>query len=208
MGVFMDERIYTALLLFSGVIFMGLLWAAVRLISGSPDADMDRFQIWVLGLFALIFLAVAASYLWYNVKFVQHQGRYFFWGLLPVSVAVALGWREVMQPLQGTITGLLTAVLATAIAIAGYFSGGLNKWTLLSMGLIALLLLLQPLLLLGTNKAATRRPLGWLNPWLARPAVARLLFMLRFGAWSLPFVLLFALDLLIPFMLIVPQLRG
>ena len=59
---------------------------------------MDRFQFWVLGFLMLMLLAVAASYVWYNLKFVQHQGRYLLWGMLPISVFVALGWRELMQP--------------------------------------------------------------------------------------------------------------
>ena len=57
----MDERIYLALLIFSGIIFAGLLWSVVRLISGPPDTDMDVFQIMVLFLFVVILLAVVAS---------------------------------------------------------------------------------------------------------------------------------------------------
>ena len=111
LGVFMDERVYTLLFVFSGVIFFGLLWALVRFICGRPEADMDRFQFWVLGLLVMMVFAVFASYLWYNAKFVQHQGRYLFWGMLAISALVALGWREVMQPLQGKVTGFLLGCL-------------------------------------------------------------------------------------------------
>lgn len=208
MGVFLDERIYTALLLFSGVIFLGLLWATVRFISGPPDTDMDSFQIFVLVLFGVMLLAVTASYAWYNVQFVQHQGRYFFWGLLPISAIVALGWREVFQPLQGVITGMLALVLTAGIAVTGSAAGTLDKWSLLSTALITLLLLLQPLLLAGTS----RYMMGWLpaslRGWLQRPRVCAMLGAMRAAAWALPFLVLFVLDLAIPFAYIVPQLGG
>lgn len=54
----MDERIYTAFLIFSGVLFLGLLWAVVRFISGVPDTDMNDFQIAVLVLLGVMMLAV------------------------------------------------------------------------------------------------------------------------------------------------------
>lgn len=208
MGVFMDERVYTALLIFSGVIFLGLLWATVRLISGPPDTDMDRYQVGVQVLFGLILLAVFASYLWYNVKFVQHQGRYFFWGLLPISAMAALGWREVLQPIQGLITGFLVGVLAVSLALAGYLTGDMAKWPVILLALTAAMLLVQPVLLAGADPIT----MGWLPSPLqrvaGRPWVKRILGWLRVMAWAVPFALLFALNLAIPFAYIIPQLVG
>lgn len=208
MGVFMDERIYTMLLVFSGVIFLGVLWATVRFISGGQDTDMDVFQLSVLILFGLILLAVTVSYTWYNMKFVQHQGRYFFWGLLPISTVIALGWREVLQPLQGAITGFLTLVMAGAMALTGMVAGSVDKWTLLSISVTALVLLSQPLLLGGVSTYTLRWLPAWAKRWMARPLVAQLLGMARTGVWALPFVLLLLLDLAIPHVFIVPQLGG
>ncbi|RIK38892.1 MAG: hypothetical protein DCC57_20560 [Chloroflexi bacterium] len=208
MGVFLDERIYTALLLFSGVIFLGVLWATVRFISGGPDTDMDVFQLAVLILFGIILLAVTVSYAWYNMKFVQHQGRYFFWGLLPISTVIALGWREVFQPLQGAITGFLALVMAGALVLTGMLAGAVDKWTLLSISVIALILLCQPLLLGGAGRFTLRWLPAWAKRWMARPRPARLLGVVRAGVWALPFVLLLILDLAIPPLFIVPQLGG
>ena len=53
LSVFMDSRIYTLLLVFTGVVLCGLLWALVRFISGRPETDMDRFQFWILGFFTV-----------------------------------------------------------------------------------------------------------------------------------------------------------
>lgn len=206
LGVFLDGRIYTALLICTGVLFLGLLWSLIRIISGQPDSRLDSYQRWVLLFFATMIVAVTASYVWYNMKFVQHQGRYFFWGLLPISTFVALAWREVMRPLQGVITGMLAFILAISLAFTGYIGGGMNKWTILSIGLIALLLLLQPLLFISGE--------GYTIPWApqrlrtaAATATGTILFRgLRFLAWATPFLLLLILNALIPLLFIVPQL--
>ena len=206
MGVFMDQRIYTAFLVFTGIIFLGVLWATVRLISGRPDADMDLFQLWVLGLFGVMLLVVSAAYLWYNVNFVQHQGRYFFWGILPISAVAALGWREVMQPLQGLITGLLGLVLALCTAVAGYVTGTPGKWTVLTIAAMTLVLLFQPLLLIGSSQAMMKRLPAPVGNWLARPGSGTAMRWARTGLWALPFIALFVVDVTIPNTLIVPQL--
>ncbi len=206
MGVFMDQRIYTALLVFSGVLFLGLLWAVVRMISGPPDTDMNRLQVAVLLYFSAMILVVMAGYIAYNVKFVQHQGRYFFWGLLPLSTIVALGWREVMHPLQGFVTGLLAGVLGVSLALAGYLNAGLDKWTVLTVSMIALLLLLQPLLLAPTSAVNMKRVPIKLRPFFQHNAAARISYGLRTLAWAIPFVLLFMLNLSIALMLIPQQL--
>lgn len=208
MGVFMDQRIYTAFLLFTGVIFLGVLWAVVRMISGRPDADMDLSQLWALGLFGVMIVAVGLAYIWYNAEFMQHQGRYFFWGLLPISTIVALGWREVMQPLQGLITAALSLAVVAGVTLVGYVIGAPNKWTLLTACLIALALLLQPLLLAGTSRGTMRRLPGSVQQWLQRPAVVSFTRWARVGVWALPFVLMWLLNLLIPHTFIIPQLTS
>ena len=208
MGVFMDSRIYMALLVFGGVLFLGLIWAIVRLILGAPDADMSRFQMSVLGLFGLMLVLVIGSYIAYNVKFVQHQGRYLFWGLLPISAFVALAWREVLHPLQGLTTGFLGLVLTLALALSGLTSDHLDKWTLLILGSTTMLLLLQPLLLSNSGYII----LDWLpdplQHFLTRRPLVRLFSLLRTVCWALPFFLLFLLNLLIPMWFLLPQLSG
>jgi hypothetical protein len=206
MGIFMDQRIYTGFYLFTGILFLGLLWAVVRLISGSPDADMDRYQLWVLGLFGVMIAAVGLAYIWYNLEFVQHQGRYFFWGLLPIGTIVALGWREVMQPLQGWITAVLALLVTAGAAVVGYVINTLDKWTLLTAGCIVLLLLLQPLLLALTTPATMKRMPAFLRSWSARPSVSATTRWARVSVWALPFALMFVLNLAIPHVYILQQL--
>jgi 4-amino-4-deoxy-L-arabinose transferase-like glycosyltransferase len=207
LGIFLDERIYTAFLLFSGVIFLGVLWALVRLISGGPDMDMDDFQLWVLALFGFVLLAVAGGYVWYNLKFVQHQGRYLLWGLLPLSTYVALGWREVLRPFQGLITAILACVLAFSLGLISYMSDKIDRWTVTIVLASALFLLCQPLLLIGVQSDVGHwfRRLGHLERprWLIDGAA-----LARSVAWATPFLLLALLDWLIPALYILPQLAG
>jgi hypothetical protein len=206
LGVFMDSRIYTILQIFTATVGFGLLWALVRFISGRPETDMDRFQFWVLGFLIVMLMAVVASFVWYNLKFVQHQGRYLLWGILPLSVFVALGWRELMQPLQGKVTGFLAGVLAVALAIVSYTIGEGDKLAIAAMGLLSLLLLLQPFLLIGSVDAIIIGAPRFVQRLLERPVLRPWLAVLRVAAWAAPFVLLFLLDLAIPFWYIVPQL--
>jgi hypothetical protein len=206
LSVFMDDRIYMLLLVFTAVVLCGLLWSLVRFISGRPETDLDRFQFWVLGFFAVYVLAVVASYAWYNLKFVQHQGRYLLWGLLPLSVFVALGWREVMQPLQGKVTGFLLGLLALSMLLASMYLPFQDRRAFLAMFILAALLYLQPFLLSGAVDAIIIGAPHVLQRWLGRPALRPVLAMLRVLAWATPFVLLFLLNLVIPFWYIGPQL--
>lgn len=208
MGVFMEPRIYMLMLVFTGALMLGLLWSLVRFICGRPEADMDRYQFWVLGLFGVMALAVAAGFIWYNLKFVQHQGRYLFWGLLPISTFAALAWRELMQPLQGKLTGMMAVVLAVTLAIADLRVDIMDRLTIVAIGLFGLTLMLQPLLLSGSVDAIVIGAPIRVQRILERPRLQPLLYVLRVLLWASPFLALFALNLMIPFRYILPQLGG
>jgi 4-amino-4-deoxy-L-arabinose transferase-like glycosyltransferase len=205
-SVMMSNRVYVITLIFSGVLFLGLLWSVVRLISGRPDADMDTYQVTVLVLLGVLSLAVFAAFVWYNLKFVQHQGRYFFWGMLAISTFVALAWREVFHPLQGTITGLMAAVLAVSLILSGVISGEQREWTIAIVTGLAGLLLVQPLLLVGRLPTRLLPIPSAVERLEQHEALLRLFGHLRFAAWALPFAFAFGLNLLVPWLYIVPQL--
>jgi hypothetical protein len=86
--------------------------------------------------------------------------------------------------------------------------GATDMWTLLMAGALAAFLLVQPFLLLGTP---------WLHPWVRAQRLSsrlqsgpapRILGFLRFVAWAAPFLLLYALNLAVPFLYILPQPAG
>jgi 4-amino-4-deoxy-L-arabinose transferase-like glycosyltransferase len=103
MGVVMPAWIYQVLLLFTLVTIGGLLSAAVRFWSGSEkngeivgndNTNWKAPAMLLLGTFILSLLV----YLTYNLTFVQHQGRYLFSALIPISVGFALGWAAITKP--------------------------------------------------------------------------------------------------------------
>jgi 4-amino-4-deoxy-L-arabinose transferase-like glycosyltransferase len=135
MGVLLDQRIYQALAILSALALLGfVLWAI------GIWRNRERFPQWQWtagGLLALTALLTLGAYLWYNMEFVQHQGRYLFTALIPISLGVALGWRQALRqkvawPLAGLllVSGIvlklvrllpnwpLFMVVATAIALA------------------------------------------------------------------------------------------
>jgi 4-amino-4-deoxy-L-arabinose transferase-like glycosyltransferase len=92
MGVLIDSRLYLLLGVVSAVIAVGfLLW--VWRVARNPE-KLSRFQRWALLLLLLVFLVVAVAHVSYNLKFVQHQGRYLFPALVPIAIAFSLGLSE------------------------------------------------------------------------------------------------------------------
>jgi len=130
MAVPMPGRIYQGLGLLCGVAGMGFLFWLVggwrreviapdRSATGQPNGSQTRrernrppadatWQRAALGLLALWAFLTGLSYLWYNTKFVQHQGRYLFPALVPIGLAFTLGLREVLRWV-GETTMLLLA---------------------------------------------------------------------------------------------------
>ncbi len=205
MGIFMDGRIYLALTIFSGVLFLGGLWAAIRMVLGWPDSELDRFQLQSVAVLALLSLGALAGYVWYNLGFVQHQGRYLFPGLSGIAFFMALAWREVLRPAQGAVTGLLVGVLTLAVGAVGWLTGNLDKWLLLFTGLTGVLLLVQAAAGTLVERAQADSGLGQLihRPWLRWSLTA-----VSSVAWLTPFLLLYLLDLAIPFAYILTQVGG
>lgn len=191
LGVFMDGRVYTLLLIFSAIVAAGLLAGLWRV--GTEDGrrqTADGFYPRSIGLFVagLLLAGVFASYIWYNLGFVQHQGRYLFPALFSFGLLFALGWREALRPrVSFVIAGLLFlwAVLlaGTGLVSTGSTGVGLDKWTLLFLaGGMGVLLV---------NGLLERIPGGK---------------KLRLALYALPFVSLILLDAAIPFLYTVPQL--
>jgi hypothetical protein len=132
MGVLLDQRLYQALAILSALAAIGFLGWFARI--WRRRLSLPRWQ-WVAGaLLCLCVLLTLASYAWYNITFLQHQGRYLFRALLPIGLAVALGWRESLRrdvalPLAGLL--VLGAVL---LRIAGW----LPNWPLLMVIAVAI----------------------------------------------------------------------
>ncbi|MCI0625154.1 MAG: hypothetical protein L0387_26510, partial [Acidobacteria bacterium] len=80
------------LLLYSGGLAVGAVGVVVsRSRQWSVGSERQRDSVVILSVSGLLTLAV---YLYYNLDFVQHQGRYLFPALIPIGLAAALGLRQ------------------------------------------------------------------------------------------------------------------
>lgn len=88
MGVVMDQRVYWALLIFSALLIIGFI-IALR----NTQYGIRNYQLLITNnnsLLTVSFLLTLALYLYYNLNYVQHQGRYLFPALIPISFAVSI----------------------------------------------------------------------------------------------------------------------
>ncbi len=175
MGVPIDPRIYRGLAILTALALAGL---ALRVPRAWRELEREQRVPWLLLAGSL--LLTGASFIWYNLSFVQHQGRYLFPALVPMSLLLAAGWHEVTRRARRTLlAGALCGfalVLATGDAIQAQAQ---DRRTLIA--------------LLGTSVSswlASRLPDGAAD-WL----------------YALPYPLLVGLDLLCLYGYVIPYLR-
>ncbi|MHB1130964.1 MAG: hypothetical protein ACYC4L_01065 [Chloroflexota bacterium] len=89
MGILVDRRLYQVMVLLTAVAIAGLLVWGIRL--ARRDFVQDRPGAWALGLLGLFVLIIAGEFLFYNLTFVQAQGRYLFPAIGPLAHFFALG---------------------------------------------------------------------------------------------------------------------
>jgi len=136
MGILVDERIYLILALLCAVVGLGLVLLATnpspRLRAGFTNLSPKKKR--ALGLLALSAFFTLLSYLWYNLKFVQHQGRYLFPALIPIGLAFALGLREILARDNAKTAALLFLAGVLILAAKGLVTGDFNKLSILLLG--------------------------------------------------------------------------
>ena len=84
MGVPMPEWVYLGLGALSIAAVVGWLWT-LREAHINPILPHPHTLLFLLTLLAF------AAYIWYNLTFVQHQGRYLFPALIPLGLVFAIG---------------------------------------------------------------------------------------------------------------------
>lgn len=89
MGILVDRRLYQALLLLTVIGTVGLAVWLWRLTSGRERSD--RPARWSLSVLGLSFFVVLGEFLYYNLTFIQAQGRYLFPALGPIGIFFAGG---------------------------------------------------------------------------------------------------------------------
>ncbi len=101
-----------------------------------PLTPPQRDGLLLLAVSALLTLA---AYLWYNLTFVQHQGRYLFPALIPLALAAALGLEWLLAPRIARWAAAALAALGALLAAWGLACGDLPLTPLATVwGLAAL----------------------------------------------------------------------
>lgn len=137
MGILVDQRIYLILALLCAVVGLGLaLFFATNYTNSEVETAFTNLsqKRMALGLLALSALLTLLSYLWYNLKFVQHQGRYLFPALIPLGLAFALGLREILARANAKAVALLFLAGTLILATKGLVAGDFNKLSILLLG--------------------------------------------------------------------------
>jgi hypothetical protein len=136
MAVPMDSRTYLLLTLLTVVALAGLIaFFAADTSTSASTLQLTLDQRHALGLMALAVLLMFAAYGWYNMTFVQFQGRYLFPSLIPLAIFFSLG---LIEALNGRWAWWLVGGLALALiwVIAGSgLTGSPDKWAVVMIGL-------------------------------------------------------------------------
>ncbi len=131
MGVLLDERIYLALAVLSGTAAMGFIVWLASVIRRRRDFTPEMLR--GPALIAAWAILTVLGYLAYNLKYVQHQGRYLFFALVPWGLFFTLGIRQLFRaPLR--IVLILFGVAMAIIFLVGLATGDIKG---LSMALLA-----------------------------------------------------------------------
>ena len=136
MGVVLDSRIYRGLAIFSGLIVWGAVWWLVVVLRQGLEAR-QRDTLILLGTSSLITIAM---FVWYNVTFVQHQGRYLFPALPIVAVAAARGLEQLLDHKLAVSTALLLLMVVMVTGVVGVIVGNLPLWSMFLVCVPAILL--------------------------------------------------------------------
>lgn len=124
MGVPVDSRIYLALALFTALLGVGFCVFIYRTRKG--QTVLTPVQGRVLWLLAVVVLLSLFTYLAYNLKFVQHQGRYLFTALSALSIVAALSLQELLRPSTARVLAVALFLLSLLLCVQGLWSGDMH----------------------------------------------------------------------------------
>lgn len=176
MGIVLDQRLYLAFGLLGGLGALGLaLELARRAAGGQPGAARGAThpgasdqQLVALGAAVLI---VFGQVVYYNLSFIQAQGRYLFPAIVPIAALLCLGWwrlagatvpfrwaSDAPEPAFVPLPGGRSVALGAGLALAGALVAFGEAFGLLGPAPIALRALYPGAVALGLTGAVLLRP--------------------------------------------------
>jgi hypothetical protein len=121
MAVPLPARIYRILLLCSILLAVGfVVWGIRQFRSRSPNLPAQQAANSLVTA-RCVLLALSAgltfsAFIWYNLTFVQHQGRYLFPALIPLATAAALGLETLAEIISRRLRPWVLVVCAASLA--------------------------------------------------------------------------------------------
>jgi len=85
MSIVLDKKFYIGFLVFTAL-------SAALFIVWRVRAKLSPAQTWQLRMMGFLTALTFAAFAWYNLQFIQHQGRYLFPALTAFALAASLGW--------------------------------------------------------------------------------------------------------------------
>jgi hypothetical protein len=153
MAVPMSRRVYLALTLLTLAAVGGLIgfWIwNLRFGKAASSPNVSRFTFYVLEqsptlrhpthyqalvLMALTIGLMFLGYIWYNLEFVQFQGRYLFPALIPLGIFLSAGLYIAFLPRWAWLLAEGLALALGWLAVTSLWRGEIDKWALLLAGL-------------------------------------------------------------------------
>ncbi len=126
MGVPLPSRVYQGLAALTGVALLGVLDTLPTVLRRVRRGD-SAYHVMLLGAWGLL---TVAGFLWYNLQFVQHQGRYLFPALPVWALLFTVGMQRLYSRAPRWILAVLGAC-ALLLLIAGLLAGNLRGFALL-----------------------------------------------------------------------------
>lgn len=113
MGVVLPARIYKGLALLSALLVTGFVAWLIQQRRPYQSTNLPTSPLFLLALSTIL---TFFSFVWHNLTFVQHQGRYLFPALIPIGAAAALG----LDALAGILSQRLRswAIVALFVGLA------------------------------------------------------------------------------------------
>jgi len=105
----MPDREYVILGVMSIIALIGWIWWLIQRMGDEGGGMKKAFHLSPSAtILALWVVLTVVGYLYYNVTFVQHQGRYLFPALIPLGLAFAIGWWQVLDKIKQLSARLLS----------------------------------------------------------------------------------------------------
>jgi 4-amino-4-deoxy-L-arabinose transferase-like glycosyltransferase len=118
MAVFLPAWVYKSLALFSALVVAGFFWWLLDRRRPRLGSQQRRLMLLLLGSAAFTLL----GYLWHNVTYLQHQGRYLFPALVPIATAAALGLGRLAEALPARVRPLAAAALPGGLILLDVYA--------------------------------------------------------------------------------------